>query len=85
MESSHEDVVQYQLPIGEISVEMNQLIGDKISLKYQGKIKSLDFEKEPLVSGILTGIKGQYLMFEGNRVINIRKYGGYYVRFQASG
>jgi len=54
-------------------------------LKYPEKIKSLDFDKEPLVSGILSGIKGQYLMFEGNRVINIRRYGGYYIRFQASG
>ncbi|MCK5137170.1 MAG: DUF2797 domain-containing protein [Bacteroidales bacterium] len=53
--------------------------------KFPEKIKSLDFEKEPLVSGILMGIKGQYLMFEGNRVINIRKYGGYYIRLQAYG
>ncbi len=47
---------------------------------YPEKIKSLNLDKEPLVSGILTGIKGQYLIFEGNRVINIRKFGGYLVR-----
>lgn len=48
---------------------------------YPEKIKSLNFDKESLVEGILTGIKGQYLMFDGSRVINIRKFGGYLIRF----
>jgi hypothetical protein len=34
------------------------------------------------VSGILAGIKGQYLIFNDNRVLNIRKFGGYLVRFR---
>jgi len=56
---------------------------------YPEKIKSLNFEKEPVVAGVLTGIKGQsgikgqYLIFENNRVINMRKFGGYLVRFLA--
>lgn len=50
--------------------------------RYPEKIKSLDFDKEPLVSGVLTGIKGQYLMLDQERVINIRKYGGYQIRFK---
>lgn len=41
------------------------------------KIISKDFEKEPNISGILTGIKGQYLIFEGGIVINIRKHSGF--------
>ena len=52
-------------------------------LEYPVKIKSLNFDKEPLVSGRLNGIKGQYLLFNENRVINIRKFGGYLIKFQA--
>ena len=51
-------------------------------LHYPEKIVSLDFEKDPLVSGVLTGIKGQYLMLDRNRVINLRKFGGYQVSFR---
>ena len=52
--------------------------------KYPEKIKSLDFHKEPHISGVLTGIKGQYLMLEGNRVINMRKFGGYLVNMRTT-
>lgn len=50
---------------------------------YPEKVKSLSFDKEPVVSGVLSGIKGQYLIFEDSRVINIRKHGGYLVSFRA--
>jgi hypothetical protein len=46
---------------------------------YPKKILSLNFDKDPRVSGILTGIKGQYLMFDQLRVINVRKFSGYLV------
>lgn len=52
-------------------------------VEYPDRIKSLNFDRDPLVAGILTGIKGQYLMLDRNRVINIRKFGGYQVRFRA--
>jgi hypothetical protein len=51
-------------------------------LHYPEKIKSLNFEKDPVVSGVLEGIKGQYLMLDQNRVINMRKFGGYLIRLQ---
>jgi hypothetical protein len=51
-------------------------------LRYPDKILSLNFDKDPVVSGMLTGIKGQYLMLDQNRVINLRKFGGYQVRFR---
>jgi hypothetical protein len=35
-------------------------------------------DKDPLVSGVLQGIKGQYLLLDSG-VINIRKYAGYQV------
>lgn len=48
--------------------------------RYPEKAGSLNFDKEPLVRGRLSGIKGQYLLFENNKVLNIRKYGGYKMR-----
>lgn len=48
-------------------------------LKYPQKVVSLNLDKTPQIEGVLTGIKGQYLMFDERAVINIRKYGGYKV------
>lgn len=45
-------------------------------LEYPKKIQSLNLDKNPEFSGILMGIKGQYLIFDVG-VINMRKYGGY--------
>ena len=45
------------------------------------KISSFNFDKMPDVTGTLTGIKGQYLMFDTG-VINIRKFTGYEVRVE---
>ncbi len=47
--------------------------------KYPEKIKSIGFDKVPLIKGTLTGIKGQYLIFGSGEVLNIRKHGGYLV------
>jgi hypothetical protein len=48
--------------------------------QYPQKVRSLNFDKEACIEGTLTGIKGQYLLFEDNGVVNLRKYGGYLVR-----
>jgi len=45
-----------------------------------GKISSHNLNKENEFTERLTGIKGQYLIFE-NRVINLRKYAGYHIEF----
>lgn len=45
---------------------------------YPDKIKSFNFDKNPVAEGTLIGIKGQYLMFDTG-VINIRKFTGYEV------
>jgi len=47
--------------------------------KYPDRIKTLNIDKNPLVEGVLSGIKGQYLIFESGEVLNIRKHGGYHV------
>ncbi|WP_136466121.1 DUF2797 domain-containing protein [Flagellimonas onchidii] len=48
-------------------------------LQYPEKVKSLNLEKTPSYSGILKGVKGQYLLFEDSTVFNIRGSEGYYV------
>jgi hypothetical protein len=48
---------------------------------YPEKVKSLNLEKEKTISGKLTGIRGQYLYFDQENVINLRKYSGYEVEF----
>ena len=48
-------------------------------LQYPEKVKSLNLTKTPSYSGVLKGIKGQYLIFEDNTVFNIRGSEGYYV------
>jgi hypothetical protein len=47
---------------------------------YPVKIKSFNLDKNPEVSGILQGVKGQYLLLDTG-VINIRKFSGYEVEF----
>lgn len=49
-------------------------------LAYPLKVKSFNFDKNPEVSGVLEGIKGQYLLLDSG-VINIRKFGGYEIEF----
>ena len=44
--------------------------------RYPEKIVSHNFDKNPEVSGILLGIKGQYLMLDSG-VLNMRKFAGY--------
>jgi len=49
---------------------------------YPTKINSFNLDKNPEVSGVLHGIKGQYLLLDTG-VINIRKFTGYEVAFSA--
>jgi len=43
---------------------------------YPKKIKSLRLDKTPFISGVLKGIKGQYLIFEDGSVFNVRNNEG---------
>ncbi len=54
-------------------------IGRYPVLQYPGKILSFNPVKLPYIEGVLTGIKGQYLIFDAEKVINIRKFEGYEV------
>lgn len=55
-----ENVVEIKYPIAE----------------YPEKIKSLNFDKQADIEGVLMGIKGQYLILDTG-VLNIRKFSGY--------
>ena len=46
-------------------------------------IKSVGFDKTPKIEGLLTGIKGQYLIFQDDSVLNIRKHNGYFLQIKS--
>lgn len=66
--SENDEVVEIQYPVD----------------YYLEKVKSINLEKEPDFTGNLIGIKGQYLLFKDGHTINIRKYGGYLIRFSVT-
>jgi len=47
-------------------------------LKYPTKVVSLSFDKSHVISGVLNGIKGQYLLLESG-VLNVRKFSSYHL------
>lgn len=47
--------------------------------EYPEKVKSQKLDKAPLIQGILAGIKGQYLIFDDGRVMNMRAHSGYQI------
>jgi hypothetical protein len=47
---------------------------------YPSKLKSFNFDQQSEVSGVLQGIKGQYLLLDTG-VLNIRKFTGYELEF----
>jgi len=52
-------------------------------LSFPQNIKSIGFDKKPTIEGILTGIKGQYLIFQDETVLNIRKHNGYFLQIRS--
>jgi hypothetical protein len=51
---------------------------------YPAKVVSSNFDKTPEISGVLQGIRGQYLFFEEGKVLNIRKFSGYEVELSVT-
>jgi hypothetical protein len=48
--------------------------------QYPEKVQSINLVKTPSFSGTLSGIKGQYLIFEDQRVFNVRSHEGFVVK-----
>ena len=51
---------------------------------YPVKVKAHNFDKTPVVEGVLQGIKGQYLLLDSG-VLNVRKFGSYKVAVMTEG
>lgn len=51
-------------------------------IEFPAKVSSLNFDKTASISGVLQGIKGQYLILDTG-VLNIRKFGGYEIEIDA--
>lgn len=67
-------VRELEKPVIEINYPVEQ---------YPSKISSFNFDKSAVVSGVLMGIKGQYLIFDTG-VINIRKFTSYHIDVKVS-
>jgi hypothetical protein len=52
-------------------------------INFPQTIKSVSFDKTSAIEGILTGIKGQYLIFQDDSVLNIRKHNGYFLQIKS--
>ncbi len=50
--------------------------------QYPKKVKSVNLTKTPEHSGVLKGIKGQYLIFEDGHVMNVRSHEGFVVELR---
>lgn len=79
--SIKERLSQIQLEFGEDAVEL--LDEDIVDIEFPvtqfpTKIVSHNFDKNPVVEGVLEGIKGQYLIFDTG-VINVRKFTSYQI------
>jgi len=75
------ELITEQFGVQNINFLSGQVVDIKYPvLQYPEKVKSFNFDKQPLVSGVLQGIKGQYLLLDSG-VINIRKFTGYEVEF----
>ena len=48
-------------------------------VNYPQKVQSISLQKTPSWSGVLQGIKGQYLIFDHHGVFNVRAHEGYVV------
>ncbi len=69
------EVQQYFYPEKEDLYQLNYPV-----LEYPKKVTSLNLEKQKNFTGKLTGIKGQYLIFEDGTVFNVRTFEGYVVK-----
>lgn len=80
-----ETIAKIQTEHGEDSVELldENILDITFPVnEFPTKIVSHNFDKNPEVTGVLNGIKGQYLLFDTG-VINIRKFGSYEVTVTA--
>ena len=87
MASCKEGLADLQLQHGDSAFELLEDAPETVIeypvLNWPEKVKAHNFDKQPVVEGTLTGIKGQYLMLDTG-VLNIRKFGGYEVEIKVA-
>lgn len=72
-----EDLVQYASDNDDITDIKFPVI------TYPKKVKSLKLDKTPIIEKKLMGIKGQYLIFDDDTVVNLRSHSGYRIKLEA--
>lgn len=76
--------------IGYLSDELLDYVSDNDAIteinypviKYPEKVKSIKLDKVPEIEKKLMGVKGQYLIFDDNSVINLRSHAGYKIKIE---
>lgn len=85
------DLVQERLKAGAfLPKEVQDYFGQNATLidlhypvlSYPKKVASLNLDKSPFYQGKLSGVKGQYLLFQDGTVFNVRTFEGYVVKIQ---
>lgn len=51
-------------------------------VNYPVKVNSLNLDKVSKIKGKISGIKGQYLIFDNGIVLNVRNFSGYYISLE---
>lgn len=89
-----EDDFEGEVDLATFRNEIEQYFPEELKQFYtlDGEIQKLDFpyqkpekvsvftlEKQPEFEGVLCGIKGQYLAFEGGQMMNVRSHEGYVI------
>ena len=69
----YEDFIEYDGEITHINFPV---------LQYPTKVKNLKLDKVPIIEKKLVGIKGQYLIFHDETVINLRSHSGYRITLE---
>ncbi|MDC9714744.1 MAG: DUF2797 domain-containing protein [Gammaproteobacteria bacterium] len=70
------EVINLAAELGAVTLNNEAIKINYPVVEYPSKITSLNFDKTPEISGVLRGIKGQYLLLDTG-VLNIRKFGSY--------
>ena len=69
----YEDFIEYDGEVNHINFPV---------LQYPTKVKSIKLDKVPIIEKKLVGIKGQYLIFNDQTVVNLRSHAGYRVTLE---
>lgn len=87
-DASYEDLIIYKQAVTQFVPEALQhyILKDAAMTRleypvhqYPSKVNSVNLKKTALIESVLTGIKGQYLIFDNNLVFNVRNHEGFIV------